>query len=169
MLIKFNSKNPILNNPSFVASNASVIGDVVLYKDSNIWFNAVLRADINKIEVGEGSNIQDGTVVHVDHDKPVVIGKHVTVGHNVTLHGCTIGDNALIGMGSILLDACVIGENSIIGAGAVVTQGTVIPADSLVLGSPAKVKREVTEEEKQKVKKNALLYIDLGKKYSRGE
>ncbi|MEI6079859.1 MAG: gamma carbonic anhydrase family protein [bacterium] len=168
MIKVFGNKRPETEKAIFVADSADLIGNVVLHKDSSIWYGAVLRADIAKIEIGEGSNVQDGTVCHVDYDKPVLIGKGVTVGHNATLHGCKIGDHSLIGMGSIVLDGSEIGECSLIGAGAVVTPGTKIPARSLVLGSPAKVKRELTEEEINAMKKNASIYVELGKEHKTG-
>lgn len=164
---KPNVKKTIVPKECFVADSATLIGDVVLHKDSNIWFNAVLRADIAKIEIGEGSNVQDGCVCHVDYDKPVIIGKGVTIGHNATLHGCKIGNGSLIGMGAIVLDGVEIGEHSLVGAGAVVTPGTKIPAKSLVLGSPATVKRELKNEEIAGIKKNGEIYVELAKEYGR--
>lgn len=161
-------QKPDTSLAAFVADTASLIGDVILAKDSNVWFNAVLRADIAPIEIGEGSNVQDGTVCHVDHNKPIIVGKGVTIGHNVTLHGCKINDYSLIGMGAIVLDGAEVGTESLIGAGAVVTAGTKIPPKSLVLGTPAKVIRELTEEEINSIKYNGVLYVELAKAYVSG-
>ena len=130
-----------------MAPSADIIGDVSLAKDSSIWYQSVVRGDHDRIVIGEGSNIQDGCVLHADEGFPAIIGNYVTVGHAAIIHGCEIGDGALIGMGAIVLNGAKIGKNAIIGAGALVTQGTVIPDGMLALGSPAKVKRAVTEEE----------------------
>ena len=165
MIKVFDNKNPDIKRAEFVADNATIIGDVVLHERSSVWYGAVLRADIAGVELGEGSNIQDGTVCHVDYDKPVIIGENVTIGHNVTLHGCKIGDNSLVGMGATVLDGAIVGELSLIGAGAVVTPGTKIPPRSLVLGSPAKVKRELTDEEIAHIKNNANVYVELAKQH----
>ncbi len=160
-----NLKKPDVSEAAFVADSADLVGDVVLHKDASIWFNVVLRADLAKIEVGEGSNIQDGCVCHVDYDKPVIIGKGVTVGHNATLHACKIGDGALIGMGAIVLDGAEVGEYSLVGAGAVVTPGTKIPPQSMVLGSPATVKKVLSDEGVAAIKKNGEMYVELAKEY----
>jgi len=165
MIKVFGNKKPETEKAIFVANSADLIGEVVLHKDSSIWYNAVLRADIAKIEVGEGSNIQDGTVCHVDYDKPVIIGKGVTVGHNATLHGCKIGDHSLIGMGSTILDGAQIGSCVLVGAGSLVTPVSNIPSNSLVIGSPAKVKRELTEDEINGMKKNSSIYVELAKEH----
>ena len=166
MIKVFDNKNPDIKRAEFVADNATIIGDIVLHERSSVWYGAVLRADIAGVELGEGSNIQDGTVCHVDYDKPVIIGENVTIGHNVTLHGCKIGDNSLVGMGATVLDGAIVGELSLIGAGAVVTPGTKIPTGSLVLGSPAKVKRELTDEEIAHIKNNANVYVELAKQHN---
>lgn len=165
---KFVLHKPNTEHAGFIADTASIIGEVVLHKNTSIWFNAVLRADVAKIEIGEGSNIQDGTVCHVDFDKPVIVGKGVTVGHNATLHACKIGDNSLIGMGAIVLDGAEIGEECLIGAGAVVTPGKKIPPRSLVVGTPAVVARQLKEEEVEGIKYNGLVYIELAKEYKKG-
>ena len=165
MIKVFGNKKPETEKAIFIANSADLIGEVVLHRDSSVWYNTVLRADIAKIEVGEGSNIQDGTVCHVDYDKPVVIGKGVTVGHNATLHGCRIGDHSLIGVGSTVLDGAQIGDCVLIGAGSLVTPGSNIPSNSLVIGSPAKVKRELTEDEINGMKKNSSVYVELAKEH----
>ena len=132
---------------NWVAPNASIIGDVTLEKNTSIWFNATLRGDIENIYVGEGSNIQDGSVLHTDPGFPLKIGKDVTIGHLVMLHGCIIEDNSLIGIGAVILNGAKIGKNCIIGANALITENKVIPDNSLVVGSPGKIVRQVSKEE----------------------
>lgn len=165
MNIKYNDKNPIISKESFTAENSSIIGEVILEDHSSIWFGAVLRADVNTIKIGKGTNIQDNCTVHVDDDYDVIIGENVTVGHNAIIHGCKIGDNSLIGMGSIILDGATIGSNTIIGAGSLVTSNKEIPSGVLCLGSPAKVIRELTEEEIISIKNSSKHYIELSKEY----
>ena len=152
---------------NWVAPNASIIGDVTLEKDVSIWFNATLRGDVENIYIGEGSNVQDGSVLHTDPGYPLKIGKDVTIGHLVMLHGCTIGDNSLIGIGAVILNGVKIGKNCIIGANALVTENKVIPDNSLVIGSPGKIAREVTTEEKKSITENAIHYQENWKKYSK--
>lgn len=153
----------------FIASNATVIGDVTLSEDVTIWYQAVLRGDSNWIKVGQRTNIQDGTIVHVDHDAPVDIAENVTVGHQCMLHGCTIEKGALIGMGTTILNHAVIGENSLIGAGSLVTEGKVIPPNVLAFGRPAKVIRPLTKEEIQKNKENIQHYVEIGWMHAQGK
>ena len=150
---------------NWVAPNATIIGDVTLEKNSSIWFNAVLRGDIENIFIGEGSNIQDGSILHTDPGYPLRVGKDVTVGHLVMLHGCTIGDNSLIGIGAIILNNAKIGKNCIIGANALITENKEIPDNSLVIGSPGKIVRKVTDEEKKSVLENTIHYKNNWKKY----
>ena len=152
---------------NWVAPNATIIGDVTLGKNSSIWFNAVLRGDIENIYIGEGSNVQDGSVLHTDPGCPLKIGKNVTIGHLVMLHGCTIGDNSLIGIGAVILNNAKIGKNCIIGAKTLITENKEIPDNSLVVGSPGKVIREVTEEETKSILENTKHYQDNWKKYSK--
>ena len=152
---------------NWIAPNASIIGDVTLEKNISVWFNATLRGDIENIHVDEGSNIQDGSVLHTDPGYPLKIGKNVTIGHLVMLHGCTIGDNSLIGIGAVILNNTKIGRNCIIGANTLITENKVIPENSLVIGSPGKIVRQVTEEEVRLIKKNALHYQENWKKYSK--
>ncbi|MGM9903078.1 carbonic anhydrase/acetyltransferase [Enterococcus sp. 10A9_DIV0425] len=152
----------------FVASNATVVGDVDLGENVTIWYQAVVRGDSNSIRIGSGTNIQDGTIIHVDHDAPVTIGNDVTVGHQCMIHGCRIEKGALIGMGSTILNHAVIGENSLIGAGSLVTEGKVIPPNVLAFGRPAKVIRTLTKEEIEKNKQNILHYIEIGEKHAQG-
>ena len=169
MFYDLKDKKPQNSGKNWVAPNATIIGDVTLGKNSSIWFNAVLRGDIENIHIGEGSNIQDGSVLHTDPGCPLKVGKDVTVGHIVMLHGCTIGDNSLIGIGAVILNNAKIGKNCIIGAKALITENKVIPDNSLVVGSPGKVIREVTEEEKQSVLKNTKHYQNNWKRYSKSK
>ena len=150
---------------AFVAPGAFIIGDVTIGPESSVWFGVVLRGDIAPIVIGEGSNIQDGAVVHVDIGRPTIIGNWVTVGHGAVLHGCTIGDNVLIGIRAVVLTGAVVGENSLIGAGAVVTEGSIIPPNSLVLGIPAKVVGEVTPELLRRIKDAAEHYRNYTQVY----
>ena len=167
MIYDFEDKTPKLDANSWVAPNAVVIGNVELKRDSNIWFNVTLRGDVETISIGEGSNIQGGSVVHTDPGCPAIIGKNVTVGHLVMLHGCIIEDDCLIGIGSTILNKAKIGKNSIIGANALVTENKVIPERSLVLGSPGKIVRQVTDEEIKSIKENAEHYVANYKKYKK--
>ena len=152
---------------NWVAPNATIIGDVTLDKNSSVWFNATIRGDIENIHVGEGSNVQDGSVLHTDPGFPLKIGKNVTIGHLVMLHGCTIGDNSLIGIGAVILNNVKIGNNCIIGAKALITENKEIPDNSLVVGSPGKIIREVTPEEINLITENAKHYQLNWKKYSK--
>ena len=152
---------------NWVAPNATIIGDVKLEKNTSIWFNATLRGDIENIHVGEGSNIQDGSVLHTDPGYPLKIGRNVTVGHLVMLHGCTIGDNSLIGIGAVILNNAKIGNNCVIGAKSLITENKEIPDNSLVVGSPGRVIRKVTDKEAKAITENAIRYQENWKKYSK--
>ena len=167
MLYDLENKKPKNSGENWVAPNATIIGDVTLEKNTSIWFNATLRGDIENIYVGEGSNIQDGSILHTDSGYPLKIGKNVTVGHLVMLHGCTIGDNSLIGIGAVILNNAKIGNNCVIGAKSLITENKEIPDNSLVVGSPGRVIRKITEEEIKAVKKNAIRYQENWKKYSK--
>ena len=167
MFYDLENKKPKNSGENWVAPNATIIGDVTLEKNTSIWFNAVLRGDIENIHIGEGSNVQDGSVLHTDPGCPLRVGKDVTIGHMVMLHGCTIGDNSLIGIGAVILNNAKIGNNCIIGAKALITEDKEIPDNSLVVGSPGKVIRKITEEETEAVKKNAIRYQENWKKYSK--
>ncbi len=156
---------PEIDGSSFVAASADIIGRVAIGAESSVWYNATLRGDINEIVVGPRSNIQDNAVIHLSDHFGCYVGELVTVGHSAILHACTIKDEALIGMGAIVLDGAVIGERSIIGAGALVTGGMVIPPGSLVLGSPAKVVRTLSLEEQSKTKDWALKYVVQSRKF----
>ena len=153
----------------FIAPNATVVGEVELGEGVTVWYQAVVRGDSNTIKIGSNTNIQDGTIINVDHDAPVEVAENVTIGHQCLLHGCTIEKGALIGMGSTILNHAVIGENSLIGAGSLVTEGKVIPPNVLAFGRPAKVIRPLTEEEIEKNRKNIQHYVDLGEKSLKGE
>ena len=167
MFYDLKDKKPKSLGENWVAPNATIIGDVTLEKNTSIWFNAVLRGDIENIFVGEGSNVQDGSVLHTDPGCPLKIGKNVTIGHLVMLHGCTIEDNSLIGIGAIILNGAKIGKNCIIGANALITENKVIPDNSLVIGSPGKIVRQVSTEEAKSITENAIHYQDNWKKYSK--
>ncbi len=159
-------KNKIKINPSaFVAKNAIVIGSVSIGKDASVWFGAVVRGDMAEIQIGDGSNIQDNAVVHVDFEKPSLIGNGVTVGHGAIIHGAVVKDNVLIGMGSILLNGVLIGKNSVVGAGTVVTEGFEVPPNSLVLGVPGKVIRQLKSEEVERIKEAARVYVEYAREY----
>ncbi len=154
-----------IDSTAFIAPGAVVLGDVVIGEDCSIWFHAVIRAEDAPIRIGKGSNVQDNAVVHEDAGHPVTIGEYVTIGHGAIVHGCEIGDHTLVGMGAIILNGARIGQNCVIGAGALVTQNAVIPDNSLVIGSPAKVKREVTAEDVEHSMQNALHYVEMGQAY----
>ena len=166
MIINLGDKKLKTADDNFwIAPNASVIGDVVLERDASIWFNAILRADNEPITIGEGSNVQDGAIIHTDPGYACNIGKKVTVGHMAMLHGCSIGDGSLIGIGSVVLNGAKIGRNCIIGSKALVTEGMEVPDGSMVLGIPGKIKKTLTEEEQSVVPLGAEHYIDNYKKY----
>jgi gamma-carbonic anhydrase len=158
-LRQFLEREPQVDPTAYIAAGATVIGDVRLGPRSSVWHSAVLRGDINYIELGEGSNVQDGAVVHLADDFPAIIGRYVTIGHGAIVHACVVEDECLIGMGATVLDGAVIGRNSIVGAHALVTQGTRIPPGSLVLGSPAKVVKTLSAEEQAKLRGWAEKYV----------
>src|SRR5438477_11874313 len=152
-------KKPELGRGAYIAQGAIVVGDVTIGDFSSVWYNAVLRGDINRIVVGHHSNIQDNSVLHLADELPCVLGNYVTVGHSAIVHACTVGDECLVGMGATILDGAVIGEQSIIGANALVTQDTEVPPGSLVLGAPAKIVRSLTSDERQSLKSWAEKYV----------
>ncbi len=163
MAVKFQSVTP---DPStLIFPNAVVVGDVTLGKNCSVWYGAVIRGDEEKIIIGDNTNIQDNAVLHVTPGLPLRLGNGVTVGHGAILHSCTVGDDSLIGMGAIVLDGAVIGKNCLIAAGAVVTPRTVVPDGSMVMGSPGRVKRELTAEEMEGNRLNAKYYVDLKEGY----
>jgi len=160
MIQSFIHRSPAIDESNFIAETAAVIGDVTLGTDTSVWFSASIRGDVNRIRIGNRSNIQDNAVVHVTHHTaPTLIGDNVTVGHSAIIHGCTVQDRVLVGMGAIILDHADIGSDTIIGAGALITGGVVIPPRSLVLGSPAKVVRTLTEEEVASIMDYANNYV----------
>lgn len=166
MIQPFMDKTPQFPPTVFIENSAYVIGDVKIGAYSSIWFGAVVRGDVHFIRIGEQTSIQDLSVLHVTHlTHPLFVGNEVTVGHQVTLHGCTVEDRVLVGMGAILLDGAIVGEGSIIGAGAVVTEGMKIPPGSLALGTPARVKRLLTPEESAFLSQSAKNYVDLAQTY----
>jgi carbonic anhydrase/acetyltransferase-like protein (isoleucine patch superfamily) len=155
----------LVHATAFIAPGAVVVGNVTLEQDASVWFNAVLRGDTDAIRIGRGSNVQDGAVLHADPGTPCIIGNGVTVGHRAIVHGAQVGDNVVVGMGSIILNRAMVGENSIIAAGAIVTEDMVIPPGSLVMGVPAKVRRPVTEEEIGRNRWAAEHYVANAKRY----
>jgi carbonic anhydrase/acetyltransferase-like protein (isoleucine patch superfamily) len=152
----------------WIAPNATVIGNCILMENASVWFNAVLRGDNDPITIGRNSNVQDGSILHTDHGAPLTIGDNVTIGHMAMLHGCTIGDNSLIGIGAVILNHAVIGKNCIIGAKALIPEGKVIPDNSLVMGAPGKVVKEVSESQSQMLIGSALHYVENWKRYKTG-
>ena len=158
-VLSLSGATPRLHETAFVASGARVVGDVTLSEGASIWYNAVARGDSASITIGPRSNLQDNVSVHVDAGRPVIIGADVSVGHNAVVHGCTIGDGSLIGMGSVVLSGAQIGSGCLIAGGAVELEGTVIPDGSLVAGVPAKVRRTLTDEEREKILRNAQTYL----------
>jgi carbonic anhydrase/acetyltransferase-like protein (isoleucine patch superfamily) len=169
MIRTFKGKTPQVAPTAFVEASAQLIGDVSIGAHSSVWFYCVLRGDVYHIRVGDYSNIQDGTIIHVTSGRfATIIGNRVTVGHGVVLHGCTVGDNCLVGIGSIVLDDVTIGEGSLIAAGSLVTPGTVIPPRSLVMGSPAKVRRAVNDEEAARIDMHWQHYVEYKDAYLSG-
>lgn len=156
---------PKIHPTVFIADSADVIGDIIIGENSSIWYGAVVRGDIENIEIGKYTNIQDNAVVHTETNIPTKIGDYCVIGHNAIIHGCTIGNNTLIGMGAIVLNRAVVGNNCIIGAGTIVTEGKVIPDNSMVIGIPGRVVRTVTEEEIISIRNNAIRYSELYKKH----
>ncbi|WP_292832723.1 gamma carbonic anhydrase family protein [Microbacterium sp.] len=157
-ILSLAGRTPQLHETAFVASGARVIGDVTVAEGASVWYNAVVRGDSASITIGVGSNLQDNVSVHVDADHPVVIGRDVSVGHNAVVHGCSIGDGSLIGMGSVVLSGAQIGSGCLIAGGAVVLEGMIVPDGSLVAGVPAKVRRELTTGERAGIQQNAQIY-----------
>ncbi len=160
-----NRKVKIQGERYFIADSATVIGSVVIENDASIWFNCVIRGDNDLITIGSGSNIQDGSVLHTDAGIPLTIGSGVTVGHKVMLHGCTIGNNCLIGINAVILNGVTIGDNCIIGANSLIPEGKVIPDNSLVMGSPGKVVREISDQQKEMIRLGGLHYVENYKRY----
>lgn len=168
MLYKLDEHEPILDGDYYVADSAIVLGKVRLCKDASVWFGAVLRGDTELITIGEGSNVQECSVLHTDLGFPLNIGKDVTVGHKVMLHGCTIGDGSLIGINSVVLNGAKIGKGCLIGANALITEGMEVPDGSLVLGSPGRIKGELSEDQQQGLILSAKHYVENGKRFKEG-
>lgn len=166
MILSYQGKAPKLHESVFIAEGAHIIGDVTIGKDSSVWFNAVIRGDVNFIRIGERTNVQDNSVIHVTYEKsPTFIDSDVTVGHSAVLHGCTIEGYCLIGMGAVLLDNCKIGDHSLVAAGALVREGFVVPPKSLVAGMPAKVVRELNQDELKGLEDSAQHYVNYVESY----
>lgn len=166
MIVNFKGKHPHIDATCFIAPSADVIGEVVLGPSSSVWFNATVRGDDAPIYIGEGSNIQDNTVVHCTIGVPTSIGDHVTIGHGAIIHSCTIGDGCLIGMGSTILDGAVLAEETLVGAGSLIPQGKTYPPRSLVMGFPAKFIRTLTEKELEEMRENAAHYAKASQEYT---
>jgi len=165
MIQPLGDKSPRIDESVYLAPTATVIGDVEIAKNASIWFETVIRGDINPIRIGEFTNIQDFCMLHISQDSRIIVGDYVTVGHRALLHGCKIGNNCLIGMGAIIMDNADVGNNCIIGAGSLVTQNQKIPDGSLVFGSPARVKRSLMPEEIEEIKKSAEHYFEYSRRY----
>ena len=167
-LYQLDAHCPEVADSAWIADNAQVMGAVKVAADASVWFGVTVRGDTESITIGEGSNIQDGSVMHADHGKPLTVGKHVTVGHMVMLHGCTIGDESLIGIGAVVLNGAKIGKNCLVGAGSLVTEGKEFPDGSMIMGSPAKVVRELTPEQMQGLRLSAQHYIENARRFKAG-
>ncbi len=166
MIRTFQGATPKIPSSCFIEETAIVIGDVEMGEQCSVWFHAVVRGDVHSIRIGPRTNVQDLCMLHVTHDThPLIVGSDVTIGHHVVLHGCTVHDRVLVGMGAIVMDGAVIGEDSIVGAGALVTEGMIVPPKSLVLGSPAKIRRPVTEDELTWIKTSAVNYVKYAGQY----
>ena len=166
MIRIFQGITPVIPKSCFIEDTAVVIGDVVMGEQCSVWFHTVIRGDVHYIRIGHRTNIQDLSMLHVTHDThPLIIGSDVTIGHHVVLHGCTLKDRVLIGMGAIVMDGALIGEDSVVGAGALVTERTIVPPKSLVLGSPAKVRRPVTEKELSWIWESSANYVRYAGQY----
>jgi carbonic anhydrase/acetyltransferase-like protein (isoleucine patch superfamily) len=169
MIRTFQGIKPTVPTSCFIEDTGVVIGDVVMGENCSVWFHAVIRGDVNYIRIGDRTNVQDLCMLHVTHDThPLLIGNDVTVGHSVVLHGCTIKDRVLVGMGAIVMDGAVIGEDSVVGAGALVVEGTVVQPKSLILGSPARIRRPVTDNELAWIKASAENYVKYAGLYLHG-
>lgn len=165
VIIEFYGKKPNIHETCFIAPNAALIGDIAIDEYSSVWYNAVVRADINQIRIGRRTNIQDNSVLHVEEDYPMQIGDNVLIGHNAVIHGCKIGNGALIGIGAIIFNGAEIGESAIVGIGSLVTENTKIPPKSLALGIPAKIVKELTPQHIDSIKKGVNIYAELAQKH----
>jgi len=167
-LYELDGVSPRLHEGAWVADSAQVMGNVLLQADVSVWFGATLRGDTETITVGRGSNVQDGSVLHADVGYPLVVGENVTVGHMVMLHGCTIGDETLIGIGAVVLNGARIGRHCLVAAGALVTEGKAFPDGSMIMGSPAKAVRQLTPEQIEGLRRSALHYVENAARYRAG-
>ncbi len=167
-IFRLDDKTPTLDPTAWVADSAQVIGSVSLGVDVSVWFGAVLRGDTEMLTIGRGSNVQDGSVLHADHGQPTTIGEGVTVGHLVMLHGCTIGDNSLVGIGAVILNGARIGRNCLVGARALVTEGKTFPDGSLIVGAPAVAVRTLTDAQIEGLRQSALHYVENAKRFRAG-
>ncbi len=165
MIYQLGLLTPTIAQNCFIAPNATLIGNVNIAENSSIWFNVVIRADMDIVNIGKKSNVQDGSILHVDSGYPITIGNNVTIGHKVMLHGCTIGDNSLVGMNAVILNGANIGKNCLIGANALVTENMTIPDGHMALGSPAKVVKALDEKAFTMFTKSAEHYVENGKRY----
>jgi carbonic anhydrase/acetyltransferase-like protein (isoleucine patch superfamily) len=165
MIRPFRGRRPAVAGSAYIDESAQLIGDVTVGERVSVWANATLRGDINSIRVGAGSNIQDNSCLHVDDDKPLTIGERVVVGHSCTVHACEVGDDCLIGMGSTILSGAKVGSRCLVAAGSLVLEGQQIPPDSVVMGSPAKVRRAISDEEIERIRENAASYVRLSREY----
>ena len=168
MIKSFQNKSPVIHETAYVTDDATIIGEVEIGAESSVWFGSILRGDVNFIRIGERVNIQDGTIIHVSREThPTVLENEITVGHRVTLHGCHIETGCLIGIGAIVLDGARVGKHSLVAAGSLITPNTIIPPRSMVMGSPAKVKRELSEAEVEDLGKFWRNYVELSRRYRR--
>ncbi|MDE0146145.1 MAG: gamma carbonic anhydrase family protein [Nitrospira sp.] len=169
MIKAYKGVTPTIADSAFIEDTAVIVGDVVIEADSSVWFHSVIRGDVNYIRIGRRTNVQDLSLLHVTHDTyPLILGDDVTVGHHVVLHGCTIQNRVLVGMGAVLMDGVVVGDDCIIGAGALVTERTRIPPGSLMLGSPARVTRPLRKAELAWLKESAQNYVSYARDYMTG-
>ncbi len=167
-IYQLDTHSPDVAESAWVADNAQVMGAVKIAENASVWFGVTVRGDTETIEIGEGSNIQDGSVMHADHGQPLIVGKHVTVGHMVMLHGCTIGDESLIGIGAVVLNGAKIGKNCLVGAGSLVTEGKEFPDGSMIIGSPAKAVRELTPQQIEGLRQSARHYVENARRFKAG-
>lgn len=165
MILKFKEFYPVIHPKAWIAPSADLIGNIEIGEDSSVWFGCVIRSDVNEVRIGKNTNIQDLSCIHTDTNTKTIIGNNVTVGHRVMLHGCKIEDNCLIGMSATILDNAIIGAGSIVGANSLVTSGKVFPPKSLIMGSPAKVVRSLSDEEVEGLKNHAMHYVEYKNNY----
>jgi carbonic anhydrase/acetyltransferase-like protein (isoleucine patch superfamily) len=167
MIYQLGKLSPNISKSCFIAPNACVIGNVELGENASIWFNVVIRADLAQVKIGKNSNIQDGCILHVDEGFPITVAENVTIGHKAMLHGCSIGEGSLIGINAVVLNGAKIGKNCLVGANALVTENMIIPDGSLVLGSPAKVIKQLDEKTKTMITEGAAHYVQNNQKYKK--